>query len=381
MAHQDTQSGATATPQTAPPDGAFQAAAQYQELAAHFDQTHEKDGLTYVTQEQVISRLNEVLGPDGWSFQIMERGHYAESDEVWCHGKLTAYFRGTDHPVVREQYGSQKIERASGKAKLAAGTVLDFGFNMKGAATDALKKCAMNIGVALYLSSKEKSAEEPMGEIPPCEDCGGLLTPVTFPDKTWSPGELANRGKRKFGLVVCWDHYKDRNRNNNTAPAQKPAQAPAQQRQAPQRAAGAPAATQPAKAPASAPPAQAPAAGAPAENGQAPADLKQHRERTDREWWATYQRARAKHEKAGLGTIEPIEQSQVNRNQLREMCESIKRKIDIAEQIDKLCSQHVDDMERVDGALLNLENLSEKDLQARYEQIDALLKGTSAATN
>jgi hypothetical protein len=58
--------------------------------------------------------------------------------------------------VRRQQYGSQKIKR-----KRDSGNILDIGFDYKGAATDALKKCASLIGVGLYLSRKE---EQPPSE-------------------------------------------------------------------------------------------------------------------------------------------------------------------------------------------------------------------------
>ena len=54
--------------------------------------------------------------------------------------------------VVRQQFGSQKIRRSR-----SSGAPLDLGFDLKGASTDALKKCASLLGVGLYLSRKEAS--------------------------------------------------------------------------------------------------------------------------------------------------------------------------------------------------------------------------------
>src|SRR3954469_17567000 len=54
----------------------------YTELSAPFDETFRdiRGGveLTYITGEQAIRRLNEVLGADGWSFKILEHGIHAE---------------------------------------------------------------------------------------------------------------------------------------------------------------------------------------------------------------------------------------------------------------------------------------------------------------
>jgi hypothetical protein len=51
--------------------------------------------------------------------------------------------------VTRQQFGSQKIKRSR-----SSGAPLDLGFDLKGAATDAMKKCASLLGVGLYLSRK-----------------------------------------------------------------------------------------------------------------------------------------------------------------------------------------------------------------------------------
>ena len=130
----------------------------YERLSAGFDK-HFQDvrggvRLTYVTGEQVVSRLNDVLGPGGWSFNIMHQEIHAEADEAWCLGKLTADIDG--QRVEREQFGSQKLKRSR-----STGAPLDIGFDLKGAATDALKKCATLIGVGLYLSEKEGGVEQP----------------------------------------------------------------------------------------------------------------------------------------------------------------------------------------------------------------------------
>src|SRR5258707_316233 len=56
---------------------------------------------------------------------------------------------------LREQFGSQMISRSR-----STGATLDLGFDLKGASTDAMKKCASLLGVGLYLSRKE--ATRPM---------------------------------------------------------------------------------------------------------------------------------------------------------------------------------------------------------------------------
>jgi hypothetical protein len=108
--------------------------------------------LEYITGEQVTSRLNEELGFLAWSFTIREHGIHAEADECWVLGELTIEIGGRQM-AVRQQFGSQKIKRSR-----SSGMPLDIGFDLKGAATDALKKCASQVGVGLYLWKKEPPA-------------------------------------------------------------------------------------------------------------------------------------------------------------------------------------------------------------------------------
>jgi hypothetical protein len=103
----------------------------------------------YLTGEQVVTRLNDTLGPLGWSFEIREHGLNAEADEMWCHGVLTIHLPD-QAPQTREQFGSNKVKRAK-----QSGVPLDIGFDLKGAGTDALKKCAAAFGVGLALVEKK----------------------------------------------------------------------------------------------------------------------------------------------------------------------------------------------------------------------------------
>ena len=130
----------------------------YTRLAAPFDVTFTdvRGGvaLTYVSGEQVISRLNEVLGVGGWSFRVLSHGIHAEADEAWALGELVAEIG--ERTVVRQQFGSQKVRRSR-----STGGPLDLGFDLKGASTDAMKKCASLLGVGLYLSRKEPPRPAP----------------------------------------------------------------------------------------------------------------------------------------------------------------------------------------------------------------------------
>jgi hypothetical protein len=232
----------------------------YGRLAAPFDVTFRdlRGGveLEYITGEQATTRLNETLGFLNWSFRIVEHGIHAEADECWALGELTVTIDG--RTVTRQQFGSQKVKRSR-----SSGTPLDIGFDLKGAATDALKKCASLIGVALYLWKKEPPAGLGNGGQPGygggqngnghgsyggnangmhvvggsntpngaggsnggadldalyCEECGEPLTETRFKDGTnWAPAQLAVFGRRKHSRILCMSHYREANQAKRRA--------------------------------------------------------------------------------------------------------------------------------------------------------------------
>ena len=93
----------------------------------------------YVETASVTQRLNEAF--DGsWSFEIIYEKVMEHSDEVIVKGRLIA------GGVFKEQYGSKDIMRKKG-----TGDIVCLGDDMKAAASDALKKCATQFGVALHL--------------------------------------------------------------------------------------------------------------------------------------------------------------------------------------------------------------------------------------
>jgi hypothetical protein len=201
----------------------------YERLTVPFDVTFKdvRGGveLEYITGEQAISRLNEALGVAGWNFRVLEHGIHPEADECWVLAELTATFGETT--VTRQQFGSQKVKRSR-----TSGAPLDIGFDLKGAATDALKKCASLIGVALYLWKKEGGTAPLGGPSEPiqigigngeaeallCEECGEALTETRFKDGTnWGPAQLAGFGRRKHQRVLCMAHYREANQAKRRA--------------------------------------------------------------------------------------------------------------------------------------------------------------------
>lgn len=201
-------------------ESALYCADVYKALAQPFDETHHDNrggiDLEYITGEQCIRRLSDVLGL-AWNFEVREHGINPEADEAWVLGRLTLLLATND--IVSEQFGSQKLRR-----QRSSGNVADIGFDLKGAATDSLKKCAMRFGVGLYLSKKEgghpatddqqpaSAGGAPASGRLECVQCDAPLGETRFKDgKVWTPAQLAGYGRSKFGRVLCMDHYTEAN--------------------------------------------------------------------------------------------------------------------------------------------------------------------------
>lgn len=108
--------------------------------------------LHYVETASVIQRLNEAFDGD-WSFEIREKAIDLENGYIWVLGRIQC------EGVVKEQFGFKNITfDASGKP-------LDLGFDLKAAASDALKKCATLLGVGLYLYQEEEEHGEQVARL------------------------------------------------------------------------------------------------------------------------------------------------------------------------------------------------------------------------
>lgn len=122
------------------------------------DVTRPTDGFQpkYVPITEVIKRLNEVFG-HAWSFEVVGQPHWLWIQPrayVIVHGRLTVWYwhENRQYPVVKEQFGQcmLSIDRATGM-------LTDPGYDLKAAASDALKKCATMLGIALELYVKDES--------------------------------------------------------------------------------------------------------------------------------------------------------------------------------------------------------------------------------
>ncbi len=118
----------------------------------------------YVTGAYVKKVLNYCFGWR-WDFEIKEHGK--EKSLVWVLGRLTIKDKRNNPIVVKEQFG-----RADIKTKKGTDEALDYGNDLKASATDALKKCASELGIAsdIYAGNEFKEIQkEDKGYTPPKE--------------------------------------------------------------------------------------------------------------------------------------------------------------------------------------------------------------------
>lgn len=102
----------------------------------------------YVTGTYVEKVLNYVTGWN-WDFEIKEHG--SQGDVVWVLGRLIIRVGNTT--IAKEQFGRADVK------KKKDGVLLDYGNDLKAAATDSLKKCASLLGIASDIYGKEEFKE------------------------------------------------------------------------------------------------------------------------------------------------------------------------------------------------------------------------------
>lgn len=232
--------------------------ALYEDLAAPFEGYYTAEGVfgPFLSGEQIAKRLNHVLGVGQWMYSVVNVNHDPEADEIVVLGELRAWIGG--QWITRQQFGGQKVKRPRG-----GGPPNNLADDHKGAATDAMKKCASLLGVGLYLMvssaawhegvppsatpngrtprsganrpggaptrpaalpdgtapSQTSPAQAPSADAgtarpPKCMQCERPLAEVTFPPKdgkpgqTWSISKLRTMGQRRFSSVLCIDCFR-----------------------------------------------------------------------------------------------------------------------------------------------------------------------------
>lgn len=120
------------------------------------EQVYERKGkagkmFKYVRGSYIKDRLNKIFGWM-WDFEVVQHG--VEKNLIWVLGKLTVKdMKG--HTITKMQFGRADVKYYRDKSK---GTV-DFGNDLKAATTDALKKCASELGIARDVYSQQETKE------------------------------------------------------------------------------------------------------------------------------------------------------------------------------------------------------------------------------
>jgi len=105
----------------------------------------------YVTGTYIKKVLNYTFGWM-WSFEVKEHGR--EGDLMWVLGKLTIQDKTGKAMIIKEQFG-----RADIKFLKDTKITVDFGNDLKAATTDALKKCASELGIASDVYGRQEFKE------------------------------------------------------------------------------------------------------------------------------------------------------------------------------------------------------------------------------
>jgi hypothetical protein len=160
--------------------------------------------LRFIPVNEVINRLNKVLGIDSWSFEVirLERDSH-EPDEIVAHVNLTAEIAGKR--VIKHGVGGTSIKRIK-----STGKPVDLGNSFKMAVSDALKKSAQQLGVGLYLSRSADAidAEEAMMLAQEEEMVEKKQQPKTEIDEKWEYFVEATKSltkEQKVELNQFWE--------------------------------------------------------------------------------------------------------------------------------------------------------------------------------
>lgn len=116
----------------------------------------------YVTGIHIKKVLNYVFGWL-WSFEIVSER--LDEKQVIVQGKLTINDKKGNPLIIKMQYGRADIK----KLKDGTGSV-DLGNDFKAAATDALKKCASEIGIAGDVYGRQEFREINLEDAPATEE-------------------------------------------------------------------------------------------------------------------------------------------------------------------------------------------------------------------
>jgi len=102
----------------------------------------------YVTGVYIKKVLNHVFG---WRWDFEVKDHGKEGGQVWVLGRLTIKNEKFAPIIIKEQFGAADVKiLTNGKGAVS------YGNDLKSASTDALKKCASELGIASDVYGKNE---------------------------------------------------------------------------------------------------------------------------------------------------------------------------------------------------------------------------------
>lgn len=137
-------------------------------------------GLSFVTGGYMKHMLDRLTG-GMWSFEVKEKGN--TSGQVWVLGRLTLYKSDGSPLVFKEQFGRAAIKYKRSRNGEPSDQPLDIGNDMKAAATDGLKKCASELGIARDIYAANEFIEVEIIDKADVEDMPEQQTQAATPQK------------------------------------------------------------------------------------------------------------------------------------------------------------------------------------------------------
>lgn len=117
----------------------------------------------YVEGKYVRNRLNQIFGWN-WSFNVVDK--FREGDEVVVQGRLVILNKKGEPIIVKEDFGCSEIQYLNDKqTKQKTDKPVSIGNDYKAATTDALKRCAVQIGIASDVYGDEFKTKNPISNI------------------------------------------------------------------------------------------------------------------------------------------------------------------------------------------------------------------------
>ena len=112
---------------------------------------------TYMPHNFVVERLNQAFNHQ-WSFEVEVVKQLCNENEMTVKGRLTV-ITTNNAQIVKEQFGQQDVLKNK-----SGNSIMTLGDALKGAGSDALKKCASLLGIAIDLYGEEHDIQFELSE-------------------------------------------------------------------------------------------------------------------------------------------------------------------------------------------------------------------------